>query len=210
MQFSFEVLRSSSRRETLFALAAATGALLTANQSLAGSGNVTKLTAWVIGDDLSLAAMLYAQGAAPEILAAKLNEARDLAGTLNLTIKPFPPKADDKPGFNARTYADVIHYLIAGDGWALAKGVADAKDFAHGVLFEIAVKSNLLIMLYQPDDDKGMSGFIRSRCQEINLPERLWGPLVTAMKQHGSEDQIKDAVFKMHDAVKQYLLTEAD
>lgn len=81
---------------------------------------------------------------------------------------------------------------------------------AAGTLFEVSVKSNLLILLYQPDEDQGIGSVIQSRMSEIGLPENLWMGVVTAINNKASEGDVKDAVFKMHDYVAAYLGQQLD
>jgi len=56
-----------------------------------------------------------------------------------------------------------------------------------GLLFEISVKSNLLILLYEPGDDQGIGSVIQARCNEIGLPNNLWLDVAWAIMQHGMQ-----------------------
>lgn len=46
---------------------------------------------------------------------------------------------------------------------------------------------------------------IEKRLSELKLPELLWVGVVRAIDRKGSEAEVKDAVFKMHDDVADYL-----
>jgi hypothetical protein len=46
---------------------------------------------------------------------------------------------------------------------------------------------------------------IKSRCTEIGLPNNLWLDLVNAINSKASKEEVKDAVFRMHDNVAAYL-----
>ena len=104
----------------------------------------------------------------------------------------------------------MIHYLIAGDGAALGNEIGQKFGTPAGTLFEVSVKSNLLILLYQPGEDQGIGGVIQSRMSEIGLPENLWIGVVTAVNSKAPEADVKDAVFKMHDDVAAYLGKQID
>ena len=104
----------------------------------------------------------------------------------------------------------MIHYLIAGDGADLGKEIAQKFGTPAGTLFEVSVKSNLLILLYQPGEDQGIGGVIQARMSEIGLPENLWMGVVTAINDKASEGDVKNAVFKMHDDVAAYLGQQID
>jgi hypothetical protein len=90
-------------------------------------------------------------------------------------------------------------------GAAAAKFGKDA-----GLLYDAAIKSNLLLLLYEPGDDHGLGGVIRSRMSEAGLPEQLWIGVVKAIDGKASQSELKDAVLKMHEAVASYLGREGN
>ena len=124
-----------------------------------------------------------------------------ITDTMKIDVKPFPPLAETP----VETYAAVIEYLIKGDGAEIGRKIAEQFGKNAGLLFEISVKSNLLILLYEPGDDQGIGGVIQSRCNEIGLPNNLWLDVVNAVNGKASKDEVKNAVFKMHDDVATYL-----
>jgi hypothetical protein len=166
--------------------------------------NTTKGGAWLLGDNLSLAALLYNQGVADEMVDRFLSKAKKIADIFSIEIKPFPAKAAD----SAEASADIIHYLIAGDGAQIGVALAQKYDQEHGILFEVAVKSNLLILLYGPGDSLGKSiaEVIKSRFESINLPDRLWSNVVTLVNNGASQDDVKQAVFKMHKDIADFYI----
>ncbi len=205
------VLRASlealSRRGLMtFALAGALVLLFFAGEGQAAVEDLAKAAAWRIGDQLSLAGLLYAQGNQDAKVEELLSNIKPLAEAMELEIKPFPPRSAD----SSQTYADVIHYLIQGDGADLGREISEKFGNAAGTLFEVSVKSNLLILLYQPGEDQGIGSVIQSRLSEIGLPENLWMGVVTAINNKASEGDVKDAVFKMHDDVAAYLGQQID
>ena len=131
-----------------------------------------------------------------------LNDAKSIANSLGVTVRPFPPKDKD----NAGTMAALIHYLIKGDGWATGVALLNKYDATHGTLFEVSVKSNLLLLLYAPGDDSGIGGIIKARCEAIGLPPQLWSNLVALIARKAPADQVKDEVFKMHKEVAAHFL----
>jgi hypothetical protein len=194
------------RRQVLQVLAVS-GLALPAAGAAAFAEDGSKTTeggAWLLGDNLSIAALLYNQGAPQDTVDRFLSKAKKIADIFGLEVKPFPAKA----GTSSASSADMIHYLIAGDGAALGAGLARKYNDAHGVLFEVAVKSNLLILLYSPGDDLGRSiaNVIKSRLTSIHLPENLWSNLVTLVNDKGEVDTVKEAVFKMHKDIADYFI----
>jgi len=188
---------------------AVTGALLLVfgiAEAGATPEDLAKAAAWRLGDQLSLAGLLYAQGNQEDKVTELLSGIKPLAEAMQVEIKPFPPRSAD----SSQTYADVIHYLIAGDGAALGSEIGQKFGTPAGTLFEVSVKSNLLILLYQPGEDQGIGGVIQARMSEIGMPENLWMGVVTAVNNKAPEADVKDAVFKMHDDVAAYLGKQVD
>jgi hypothetical protein len=198
-----------ARARTLSLTLAAAGVvflLFFAGEGQAAVEDLAKAAAWRLGDQLSLAALLYAQGNQDEKVEELLASIKPVAEAMELEIKPFPARSSD----SAQTYADVIHYLIDGDGADLGREISEKFGNAAGTLFEVSVKSNLLILLYQPGEDQGIGGVIQARMSEIGMPENLWIGLVNAINSKAPETDVKDAVFKMHDDVAAFLGQQLD
>jgi hypothetical protein len=168
--------------------------------------DLAKAAAWRLGDQLSLAGLLYAQGNQNDKVEQLLTSLTPLAEAMDIEIKPFPPRAATE----TETYADIIHYLIKGDGAKTGQQLAEKFDIAAGTLYEVSIKSNLLLLLYEPGDDQGIGGVIQSRMSEVGLPENLWIGVVNAINNKAPQSELKDAVFKMHDAVAAYLGQRAE
>ncbi len=125
----------------------------------AGDGDVAKAAAWRIGDQLSLAGMLYAQGGQEDNVEQLLSSIKPLADAMQIEIKPFPPRAATQ----ADTYAEMIQYLIKGDGAEIGQEIASKFGNDAGTLYEVSIKSNLLLLLYEPGEDQGIGGVIQAR-----------------------------------------------
>lgn len=180
-------------------------ALSTGVETHADGGNdTTKGAAWLLGDDLSLAALLYNQGAPTDAVDHFLSKAQMLAKVFGVEIKPFPAKSAN----SAEASSDIVHYLIQGDGALIGATLAQKYDDEHRILFDVSVKSNLLFLLYGPGDDigKSIADFIKSKLSEIKLPEKLWINVVTSVENGSPVDAVKDAVFKMHKDVANFFI----
>jgi hypothetical protein len=186
-------------------IAAALAALLSALLGRAEAGDVSKLAAWAIGHNLSLAALLYAQDAPQQNIDPPLAKAKKAAEAIKVPIKPFPPKS--KTG--AETKAVMINYLIKGDGWSTGEAIFKKFGREHATLFEIAVKSDLGLVMYQPDDDHGIANVIKKRAEEIKLPLELWTPVVAAMNDKRPQKEVQTAIAKMHEDVVAKLLKDS-
>src|SRR5262245_5027551 len=171
-----------------------------------GSGACTEpaepleAAAWRLGDRLSLAAFLFAHGGQDDGVERLLSNIKPIADAMGITIAPFPPRA----ATSVDTYGEVILYL---EGAGAETGRALAAKFGKdaGLLYDAAIKSNLLLLLYEPGDDHGLGGVIRSRMSEAGLPEQLWIGVVEAIGAKASQSELKGAVLKMNEAVTSYL-----
>jgi hypothetical protein len=180
--------------------------LIAATPSGAEAGDKSKLAAWAIGHNLSLAALLYSQDAPQQNIDPPLGKAKTAAQFAKVDIKPFPPKG--KTG--AETQAAAIHYLIKGDGWSTGEALVKKHSLEHGTLFEIAVKSNIGIILYQPGNDGGIANVIKKRAEQIKLAPELWTPVVTAMNDKRPQSEVQKAIAKMHEEVVARLLKDSN
>lgn len=198
-----DVDRTGSDRRTFVAAMAALCLVPISRDARAEGTATTRAGAWILGDNLSLSGLLYAQGNAERMSNTLFAKSERIATALGLTIKPFPPKAKT----SSATFADVIHYLIKGDGALLGAALARKYDKDHALLYEVSIKSNLLILLYTPGNDSGIGKVIESRCSELKLPKPLWSGVVEAINSKQKASDVKDLVFKMHKEVGKYLIS---
>lgn len=168
--------------------------------------NVMKAVAWLLGTNLALAGLLYNQNVSGALLDDTLGKARKMAEIAGVTVPPFPRKQST----SAASSADLVHYLIAGDGAKLGSALAGKYGEEHSILFEVGVKSTLLILLYGPGDKNGMAiaEVVTNRLDKIKLPRHLWTGLVTLVKNRRSQDEVKSAVFKLHKDVANYFVPD--
>lgn len=174
-------------------VAAAAMLFLAALSGRVEAADVGKLGAWTIGHNLSLAALLYAQDAPQQQIDKPMATAKKAAEAIKVEIKPFPPKSKTGP----ETKATMINYLIKGDGWSTGEAIFKKFGREHATLFEIAVKSNLGLVMYQPGDDHGIANVLKKRAEEIKLPPELWTPVVTAMNEKRPQKEVQAAIAKM-------------
>src|SRR5215510_5508427 len=157
--------------------------------------------AWRLGDRLSLAAFLFARGGQDDAVEQLLSSIKPITEAMGITIAPFPPRS----ATSVDTYGEVIVYLVEGAGAETGRALAAKFGKDASLLYDAAIKSNLLLLLYEPGDDHGLGGVIRSRMSEAGLPEQLWIGVVKAIDAKASQSELKDAVLKMHEAVTSYL-----
>ena len=176
-------------------------AVLLSGPAFAEADPLANAAAWRLGDQLSLAGLLHAQGGQKERVDQLIADMKPLTDAMGIEISPFPPRAAN----TATAYTDILEYLVKGGGANIGAGLDIRFGPNAAVLFEVSMKSNLLILLYEPGQDRGIGEMIEKRLSELKLPESLWIGLVRAIARKGSEAEVKDAVFKMHDDIADYL-----
>jgi hypothetical protein len=134
-----------------------------------------------------------------------LGKAKTAAQALKVDIKPFPPKG--KTGIE--TVSAVIQYLSKGNGWSTGEAIFKKYGRDQATLFEIAVKSNIGLVMYQPGDDHGIANVIKKRAEEIKLPPEPWTPVVAAMNDKRPQKDVQTVIAKMHEDVAAKLLKDS-
>jgi hypothetical protein len=195
---------SRINRRQVLAASAALAAIGLISPATAGEAEAANAVAWIIGDNLSLAGLLYARGGDAKSVDGYLTRARDIARNISLEIPDLPAKGAD----DSATTADVIHYLISGAGWNVGAQIASGYGASSGSLFEVAVKSNILMLLYEPGNDNGVGDIIRSRLDGL-VPPALWQPLLDAIAAKQPAADVQQAILTMHAAVVDYLVKAA-
>lgn len=163
----------------------------------------TRAAAWLLGDNLSLAALLNAGGSA-DASKTLFGKATDIAGGLRITLAPLPARGADK----AASLAAVSAYVINGGGAAVGAALAKAYGGDHRTLYELSSRTNLLVVLYVPGDDTDAAGVVERNAKDLSLPANLWMPLVSAVRDKQSAVRIKDLVLKLHKDVADFLVAK--
>jgi hypothetical protein len=186
----------------------ATGALAgpAAAQSAPAAGppsSSSRTVAWELGSKLGLAAVGHASGATAKTVASVLGNAKVLAAAVPVDVPEMPARTGDR----TKDSAAAIQYLIKQAGEPIGKTLRDKYDVAHAALFEMAAKSQLLLLLYAPGDSLGTSlvTVIRRNAPRADLPENLWKPVADKVEAAATFDQVKAAVTRMHADVSKHL-----
>ena len=141
----------------------------------------TRLTAWILGSRLSLAALAHDRGVAAKSVPIWLEEARAAAKTLGSSLSELPEPAP--VGDTAPASRQVINYLLL-NGQSLGSELSQRRGPEESALFEIALKSNILLLLYNPSGTAGSSiaVAISRAAPQGKLPAELWRPLVELLQ----------------------------
>jgi len=154
-----------------------------------------------MGSNWSLATLARDRGASDDQVATWLAQSRARAELLGTSLADLPPRpaGDDAPPAN-------VEYLFA-EGQRLGRELATRHGPDHAALLELALKSNLLLVLYEPERRiaETAATAITDAAERAQLPPELWKPLVSTLADQLSDAAVQQAVFRLHDDMDQFL-----
>lgn len=172
----------------------------------AASDPKTRYAAWSLGSTLSLAALANDRAASEEKVTGWFTTARQQAEALGTTVADLPPRpAADQVDLEGQRATE---YLFS-QGQAIGSHLAASLGDDHNALFEVALKSNILLVRYQPEVpvSKLLAAAISQASERAQLPPELVQPVLQGVEAKATVKEVRDAVFDMHDRVGQYLST---
>lgn len=164
----------------------------------------TRRAAWLLGSKLSLAALGNEYGAPVKDVEQWFADSTSLANKLGVTLQELPAR---RAANTQRSGTDpALDYLFK-KGQEI--GVALAKNGGpdHAALFEVAVKSNILMVLYKPGSPttQAIGTAIERAGERAKLPATLLHPLVDVLAAKGTITEVRKAVKELHAATDKYL-----
>jgi hypothetical protein len=165
--------------------------------------------AWTLGSRLSLAALAHDRHMAANSVPTWLDEAHSACKVLGLTVPELPEPA--AVGDRSLASRQVIDYLLA-QGQRIGRELAKRYGPEQAALFEVALKSNLLLFLYSPGSDatNSISAAISRAAPQAELPDVLWWPLIERISRKDSLEEIRTSARQMHRDVEKYLANAAE
>jgi len=164
----------------------------------------SRLAAWSLGSTLSLAALANDRAASEDKVVGWFSTAREQAEVLGTTVADLPPRPTaDQVDLEGRRASE---YLF-GQGQAIGSHLAQSLGDDHAALFEVALKSNILLVQYQPEApvSKLLAAAISQASERAQLPPELVQPVLQAVEAKATVKEVRDAVFDMHDRIGRYL-----
>ncbi len=169
----------------------------------------TRRAVWILGSRLSLAALAHDRGLAVNSVPTWLDDAHSACKLLETSVPelPEPAAASD----TAPASRQVVDYLLA-QGQRIGLDLSRRYGPGQSALFEVALKSNILLLLYSPGSNasNSISAAISRAAPAANLPAELWKPLVDLIDKKSSPADVQAAVRQMHSDVDRYLANEAE
>jgi hypothetical protein len=165
--------------------------------------------AWILGDRLSFAALAHDRGLAPESIPKWFGDAQTAAKLLGTSVEALPEPAST--GDASPASQQVINYMIA-QGRRIGGDVAQKHGRETAALFEVALKSNILLLLYSPNSPatNSIAAAISRAAPQGGLPRELWNPLLETLNKGASLAEVQTAVRKMHADVNQFLAASSE
>lgn len=159
--------------------------------------------AWVLGSKLSMAGTLHAQGADKALIARQFAAASAAATSFGLKLPSLPARTGDR----VKDSASVMHYLITTTGNPIGSVLVKSYGAEHSAIFEVALKSNMLLILYGPGEStaKTIAGVIRSRAANAKYMNGMTAKLLQLIDQQATFEQVKAELFDIHELAPQFI-----
>jgi hypothetical protein len=164
---------------------------------------------WILGSRLSLAALAHDRRMAANSIPTWLDEAHSACKLLGMTVPELPEPA--AVGDTSPASRQVIDYLLT-QGQRIGRELSKQHGPDQAALFEVALKSNILLLLYSPGSEStnSISAAITRAAPQAKLPDGLWSPLVGRMNKRASLEDVRASVRQMHSDIDQYLTSAAE
>jgi len=165
---------------------------------------IAKVGAWMLGEKLSLSAIMYFRKGDRGVL----GEAQDIAAKLGVPRPEFPA---DKPKQGDPGLTKVLDYFGKGGGANVATDLRRVYAEEHGSLYEIAVRLIMVWDLYRfdPAFADPMAKSLRTKAILIALPDQLWRPTLSLVEKRAKYEDVKAAVLKADEDTLSYLREKA-
>ncbi len=162
-----------------------------------------KQEAWDLGNNLSLTALFNAQGGDVAVLNRTFAKAKANAKNLGITLPDLPVRKGDKIEDNAAA----LVYLLNKTGTPIMKILGDDFGVKHSAIYEIAFKTNLLLLLYAPDgkETQTIVNVVARQLPTAKLPNSSMANLFQLISDKAAYSQIKAEIFTIQKINSEYL-----
>jgi hypothetical protein len=99
-----------------------------------------------------------------------------------------------------------LSYLFT-QGQDIGRELARDHGADQAALFEVAVKSNLLLVLYRPGSptSDAIASAIEQAGPRAKLPNTMWQPLLDTLAARASLADVRKGVYKLHEEADKFL-----
>ena len=153
---------------------------------------------YLLGQKLAQAAMVNGR-TAPDLVERTFKAAGTVADiTLKTKLAPLPEVTGDR----AKDGAAGMHYLLNGQGKELGQQIATDFGDTSVAAYELAIKVNMLPMLYidDPADKMGdtMAEVFARLATKPKLPDSAMGPIIAKMKARAPMKEVTDMALDLN------------
>jgi hypothetical protein len=168
----------------------------------------SRRAAWLLGSWLSLAALANDRGVATQNVPVWFEFTQKAATFLGTSVADLPEPSS--PSENSPS-KQVVNYLLV-NGQRIGRELAKAHGAEESALFEVALKSNILLVLYTPGASAGNSIAlaITEAAPKTSLPSEMWQPVVDAIQKKAPPAGVRAAVQKLHTDADKFLTQPAE
>jgi hypothetical protein len=106
----------------------------------------------------------------------------------------------------------LLEYLNKGDSARIEAQILQKYGDYHATLYDVSSKAFLIPLVYDLDPDEARTTLVagmRKNLTAINMPDRLWQPVVDAVAAKKSFDDVRAATIQMNDDILDYLVAVA-
>jgi tetratricopeptide (TPR) repeat protein len=147
--------------------------------------------AWDLGNNLSQAALLNATSNDSGLIERTFASAKANAKNLKIALPELPAKTGDK----TKDGAAALIYLMRTTGMPIMKILSEDFGAKHAALFELAFKTNLLLIMPDGEEGAAVVGVINKRYETAGLPAAVFSDLTGLIARNANYDEIKKEIF---------------
>lgn len=162
----------------------------------------SRLAAWKLSSTWSLAAGLMARGHTGSRFESLLQDAGAAAEQLQIELPELSPRA-----LHNRSPSEIVAFLLEEAGPDLAEQLKSRYGNQHAALAELAIKTNLLLLIYTPRSSRldPLVETIHTAAENSGLSRDVWREILSLLDRRATYDQVKAAVFALHRAAEMEL-----
>ncbi|HHI81377.1 MAG TPA: hypothetical protein ENK02_15540 [Planctomycetes bacterium] len=159
---------------------------------------------WAYGWNLGLLTALTCSNAKDSLIRSQTQKVRQLERGAGVST----PQLFRWKGKKVATYATAVIYFSRGPGFNLGREITKKNGYRAGGLFELAIKSGLLMVLYSKKSVGGnthLFNAIQRSASVAGIPRRLLAPLEKCLKEGAPYNETKNTLFSFGADVRDFL-----
>ncbi len=162
-----------------------------------------KRIAFDLGTNLGLSIALHNASPTAGATRTTVDRARVLAREIGQTLPEYPELSESR----SENQSDLLQFAIKRVGSPFAKAIRDKYGDKEMSLFEMGLKANLLLLIYQPDQPSvaSIAKSITEAAASNNVPGDIWEGLVKAIDEGAPFADVKPLVISMNRNMAKFL-----